>query len=318
MNKLTNSRFVPVILGIVLIFTIGMVVFADELLQLGAKGSRVIEVQSYLNQLKYLRLAPTGYYGKSTTEAVKSFQIEYGLSPDGKIGSNTLEVLREAVRSKNKTIDYIVLAQDTLALIAERFNITTAAIIARNNLPNTEVAAGQKLLIPIKEGHDLMSRGRPGGIQSIPWSIVDQLWKNGEVVRVIDVESGKSFLSRRYYGYYHADVEPLTKQDTQMMLAIYGGHWSWNRRAVVVQVRNLYIAGSMNGMPHGGEAIYDNGFRGQFCIHFLGSKVHKSGGTVDRIHQEMIEQAAVANLNNLLNIDRATPIENIIPNNRAN
>ena len=318
MNKLKNLSLVPVILGIALIFTIGMAVFADELLQLGAKGSHVIEVQSYLNQLKYLRPAPTGYYGKSTTEAVKSFQIEYGLNADGKVGSSTLEVLREAVRSKNKTIDYVVLVQDNLAAIAERFNTTMAAIIARNNLPNTEVAVGQKLLIPIKEGHDLVSRGRPGGIQSIPWSVVDQLWKNGEVVRVIDVESGKSFLSRRYYGYYHADVEPLTKQDTQMMLAIYGGHWSWNRRAVVVQVRNLYIAASMNGMPHGGEAIHDNGFRGQYCIHFLGSKVHKSGGNVDRLHQEMIERAAMADLTNLLNIDRAKPLENIIPNTRAN
>jgi hypothetical protein len=46
----------------------------------------------------------------------------------------------------------------------------------------------------------------------------------------------------------------------------------------------------MNGMPHGGQTIRGNNFRGQFCIHFLGSRVHRSG-KVDTSHQSMIEQA---------------------------
>lgn len=265
---------------------------ANGLLLSGSRGSRVVEVQKYLYQLNYLRTRPTGYYGKLTKEAVKAFQTEHNLAIDGVIGPITMNTLQEKISDQNKIVKYTVKPCEELEDIAVRYRTDVAVIMAANNLPDRKVVEGQELLISPGEnmGVNLNSRNRPGGIQAIPWSIVNQLWRNGEVARILDLETGKSFQAKRLYGYYHADVEPLTKEDTKIMKEIYGGKWSWDRRAVVAQIRNLYIAASINGMPHGGQSIYNNDFQGQFCAHFLGSRVHQSGG-VDQTHHAKIEQA---------------------------
>lgn len=267
----------------------------DLLLQIGSKGIQVREVQNYLYQLKYLRKPPTGYYGQSTAEAVQSFQMEYHLNADGKVTKDTLEILQTAYRDRNEAIRYTVIAGDTLPEIAAKFNSSVAGIMVKNNLHNNQITEGQTLLIPTGSYRQIASRGGTRGIQEVPWSIVNKLWSVGEVIKVIDIQSGQSFQAKRYGGVYHADTEPLTKQDTQVMLEIYGGHWSWDRRAVIIECHNLYISASMNGMPHGGETIHNNGFRGQFCIHFLGSRVHQSG-RVDTTHQLMVEEALNADL----------------------
>jgi hypothetical protein len=82
----------------------------------------------------------------------------------------------------------------------------------------------------------------------------------------------------------------LTARDSQILLSIYGGRWSWERRAVAVQLRNQYFAASINGMPHGGSTIPENNFRGHFCVHFLDSRLHLNGRT-DPDHQNMIREA---------------------------
>jgi LysM repeat protein len=264
-------------------------------LQIGSKGNQVREVQNYLYQLKYLRTPPTGYYGIMTAEAVQSFQLEYHLKADGKVNEDTLEILQAAFKDRNEAVQYTVVAGDTLPDIAVKFNTSIAAIMVKNNLKNNNITEGQILLIPTGSQRQIASRGGTRGIHEVPWSIVNKLWSVGEVIKVIDIETGKSFQAKRYGGVYHADTEPLTKQDTQTMRKIYGGHWSWSRRAVIIQCHNLYISASMNGMPHGGETIHNNGFRGQFCIHFLGSRVHRSG-KVDSTHQLMVEEALKADL----------------------
>ena len=50
------------------------------------------------------------------------------------------------------------------------------------------------------------------------------------------------------------------------------------------------LAASMNCMPHGYDTIAGNDFKGQFCIHFIGSRTHSSS-KVDPDHQKCIEEA---------------------------
>jgi LysM repeat protein len=281
------------IIGVTLFLCAG--VWAEEvLLGAGARGNQVSTVQNYLQQLRYLKLSPTGYYGTATKEAVKSFQLEHGLTANGITDTNTYNALQQACAQKNSFTEYTVSPGETLLDVAARFNTSIAALMVKNKLSSNELSPGQKLLIPAvgTGARSNSSRSRFGIIQAVPWSIVDQLWKKGETGRIIDVATGKSFQVKRLYGYYHADIEPLTKYDTQILKEIYGGIWSWSRRAVIVQIHNLYIAASINGMPHGGRSIYDNNFPGQFCAHFLGSRVHK-GGKVDPDHQSMIEKASL-------------------------
>lgn len=141
-----------------------------------------------------------------------------------------------------------------------------------------------------KEKPEVYKRANSFG-QPLPWSEVALVFPRYTVGVVEDLETGKSFAVERRGGTYHADVQPVTAKDSQVFREIFGGSGTWKRRAIIVEVGMQRIAASMNGMPHGSGKIQGNNFTGHFCIHFLGSKVHKSG-KVDFAHQMMIWKAA--------------------------
>lgn len=125
----------------------------------------------------------------------------------------------------------------------------------------------------------------------LSWDEVDIIFQRYTNATVVDVDTGLSFRVQRRGGTYHADVQPLTANDSAIMKAIYNGQWSWRRKAVVVEVAGRKIAASMNGMPHGNGAIRGNNFKGHFCIHFRDSKVHQSG-MENLAHQMMVWKSA--------------------------
>ncbi|HML45320.1 MAG TPA: peptidoglycan-binding protein [Clostridia bacterium] len=119
-------------------------------------------------------------------------------------------------------------------------------------------------------------------------------WKGGNTAfprfstaKVVDVATGLSFTVWRYGGDSHYDVEPFTAQDTATLKTIYNGERSWDRRAVWVVLDGRVVAGSMNGMPHDGYRIAENGFGGHFCIHLFHSRVHVSD-TECPLHQAAV------------------------------
>ncbi|MCL1795294.1 MAG: peptidoglycan-binding protein [Clostridia bacterium] len=113
----------------------------------------------------------------------------------------------------------------------------------------------------------------------------------GAFFEIKDVRTGIKFRAHHLYGSSHLDAEPATRDDTAKMLQMYGGSWSWNRRAVLLRYNGRVLAASMNGMPHGESSISGNNFDGQFCIHFLNSKTHGSS-KVDPDHQARVNEAA--------------------------
>lgn len=150
----------------------------------------------------------------------------------------------------------------------------------------------------------------------VPWfGNAEKIFSMGTNAKVIDVDTGLSFNIRRSYGYNHADCETLTAADTAAMKKIYGGQWSWVRRAIIVVVGNKRMAASMAGMPHAGreelpadtwvndwrtegygpgynlDRIKGNNMSGHFDIHFLNSKTHGTD-RVDEAHQAMVKKAA--------------------------
>ena len=127
--------------------------------------------------------------------------------------------------------------------------------------------------------------------ERLTWEQVRPLFPVGGTAEVRDLETGLTFRVHRHRGDAHADVEPLTVEDARTLKRIYGGEWSWKRRAVVVTLGERRVAGSMNGMPHGWGDIFDNEFPGHSCIHFWQSRVH---GTwrIDPGHQLMVHKAA--------------------------
>ena len=126
-------------------------------------------------------------------------------------------------------------------------------------------------------------------VEILPWEQVNEIIPNQSYFTIIDVESGLSFKVQRRAGSKHADVQPVTDKDTKIMKAIYGGKWSWDRRAILVLIHDQLISASMNGMPHGAGALKNN-FPGHFCVHFYGSTTHKTP-TPDLAHKIMILKA---------------------------
>jgi peptidoglycan hydrolase-like protein with peptidoglycan-binding domain len=162
------------------------------------------------------------------------------------------------------------------------------------------------------------SRGSSSGRSSaIPWyGEAENIFSIGTIAIITDIATGKSFKAQRTYGYNHSDTEPLTLEDTNVLKEIYGGSWSWDRRAIIVQIDDYKIAASMAGMPHAGrddkptnalvsnrsggygygtnlDTINGNGMDGHFDIHFYNSRTHGTN-KVDANHQAKIQEAARA------------------------
>lgn len=198
---------------------------------------------------------------------------------------------------------YVVKEGDTLESIAEDFGVTVEEILEENGFSSdVELTVGQEIKIPEgitedveeepeKEPSDADTKG-----EYLDWfKEVQYIYEKGDIATVTDVETGKSFKVKRLYGKNHADSEPLTAEDTKIMKELYGGKWSWNRRAIILTIEHngveRKIAASMNGMPHGGKSIKNNNFGGHFCIHFKNSRTH-SGSRLDKDHQNAVKKAA--------------------------
>lgn len=143
-------------------------------------------------------------------------------------------------------------------------------------------AVPEEILLPVP---DRIEYGQP-----LTWKEVEQMFPKFTTAVLVDLETGRKLEVQRRGGLYHADIQPLSARDTRVMREIYE-QWSWKRRAIVAEIGLYRVAASMNGMPHGSGKIQGNDFKGHFCLHFLGSRVHKSG-QVDRAHQMMIWKAA--------------------------
>lgn len=128
-------------------------------------------------------------------------------------------------------------------------------------------------------------------VEKLNWfSVVNSLFEKFTDARVVDVETKKEYKVRRVGGYNHADVEALTTKDTATFKSLYNGTWSWTRRAVWVQVGKIWIAASINGMPHSYSYISDNNEDGHTCIHFYMSRTHGSDN-LDPAHQNAVNTA---------------------------
>jgi hypothetical protein len=127
-------------------------------------------------------------------------------------------------------------------------------------------------------------------IEMLSWKDVNKLLPKYSTFIVMDVETGKQFQVQRRAGSHHADVQPLSAKDTKIMKSIYGGKWSWKRRAIIIIHKDQWVAASMHGMPHGAGALKNN-FPGHFCIHFYGSTTHKTN-SMDLAHMLMIYKSA--------------------------
>ncbi len=243
-------------------------------LKKGSSGSEVKIVQETLKELGYFTYSKaTGYYGSITASAVKKFQRDHGLAPDGVVGKYTRSVLYGNEEKETST-----------TVSAKSFSIQES------------------------------SEADPDKTGALDWyKTVQYVFDRGDVAEITDVVTGRTFYMKRTFGTNHADVEPLTREDANIIKDIWGG-WTWTRRAVVVKVNGYILAGSLSAMPHAGkdsqpavkyisgrsggygwgknlDAVKNNGTNGVMDLHFKNSRTHNTN-SVKKAHQDMVKKAA--------------------------
>ncbi|HHU86621.1 MAG TPA: LysM peptidoglycan-binding domain-containing protein [Peptococcaceae bacterium] len=199
--------------------------------------------------------------------------------------------------------EYTVVHGDCLWTIAIKFGTSIEAIKSVNSLSSDTLFAGQKLKIPganyqpVSRG--AVSRPAPQTASSqkgelVSWALINDIFPIGATATLRDVRTGREFQIYHLFGTNHADCEPLTASDSQVMKECFGGQWSWDRRPGLLLIDGRAIACSMAGMPHGtSQNIYGNDFDGHFDLHFLNSRTHGTN-RVDPGHQVAIQEAAAS------------------------
>lgn len=231
-------------------------------IQLFDSGDNVVLMQLRLQELGYYHYKVTGYFANFTKQALMDFQHENGITADGLAGQGTLTALF-GNDAKKKPIEPRVTPKPT------------------------PKPTGKATAKPTKYG------------QYLDWfTQVNSMWKMNMHCKVVDLDTGISYIMVRVGGGNHADVAPATKADTAKFLQTYHGTWSWDRRAVVVYIGGTAVAGSTNGRPHGSTGIKGNGMLdlddgsvGQVCIHFKNSRGHHHN-VIDPAHQYEVKRAA--------------------------
>jgi peptidoglycan hydrolase-like protein with peptidoglycan-binding domain len=305
---------------------------AGQVLKIGMAGGEVSQLQRNLQTLGYFELSPTGYFGKVTEQSLKRFQRESRLYEDGIYGMKTREEISARLNRNISTLRLgsrggaVIRLQEKLkefgyfnfSITGYYGSITQTAVkgFQRDKGITVDGIAGKRTLEILYQGVNTnSSRGSSLTGDLVAWfNEASNIFYLGADAVVTDLKTGKSFHAKRTGGYNHADTETLTKKDTDILIEIYGGGWSWERRAVVVAIGDRRIAASMTGMPHAGrddlparqfvhnrsggygsginyDSIKGNGMDGHFDIHFLNSRTHGTN-RVDEMHSRMVLKAA--------------------------
>jgi len=125
------------------------------------------------------------------------------------------------------------------------------------------------------------------------WDEINSLFKVGDKVTVTDFNSGKKFEVIRTGGDNHAHVVPATQSDYNTFLKCFGGEYTWEKRAMLVEIGGTLYAASLFGMPNADKT--DVSFMdGSLCLFFNGS-TSDIASIPDAEHNSNIEKAAGSN-----------------------
>ncbi|WP_026476663.1 LysM peptidoglycan-binding domain-containing protein [Alkaliphilus transvaalensis] len=180
---------------------------------------------------------------------------------------------------------------DDLWNLSIKYGIPFAELKQVNGLTdNSVLRIGQKLTIPVYQVPVKPTPGPRFGELLDWWTEAQYVVPIGKIFTIIDFQTGRSWQAKRTIGANHADTEPLTARDANIMKEVWGGNFSWATRAVIVEVDGRRIAASASSLPHDIQYITNNSFNGHFDLYFLNSTRHVDGRS-DANHQANVLRA---------------------------
>lgn len=197
-------------------------------------------------------------------------------------------------------VTYIVQPGDTAQSISKKFGVPAADILKYNYMtPNEWFYVGDKIAISgyAPRQYTVTKWESPSSAKVgklVDWFLEGQyIIKRGDVFLVRDYITGKQFHVKMMGGYNHADVEPLTANDTAIMRSVFNNRWTWTPRAVVLFKDGINIAASLSGQPHSADTITNNNVTGHFDLYLHNSKSHSQSTSTSYMaqHQQMVLRA---------------------------
>jgi len=278
-------------------------------LKSGDQGDDVSALQAKLIELKYVclvtgiydemtreavthfqkqnALTQDGIFGSQSARVLMSTAARTGDSPP--LSYTTLRI--DNTDGADKAIT--AMQQALLALgyplsVNGRFDIPTHQAVVgfqqRNGLPITGVASPltQSALYapgakgfgtPVAELGEAEGKGEGPSVSQVKllhwFNDVKKSASGGQQATVYHPSSGISFAIRFYSMGNHADSEPASWRDTQLMNRAFGTP-SWNINIVYVKLPDgRWTLAAMHNRPHLTGAVSENGFGGHLCVHFL-------------------------------------------------
>lgn len=202
-------------------------------LRIGDSGSPVRSMQQRLIDLKYLAGGADGIFGPSTFLALQAFQTNNKLQSDGIAGKLTLAKL-----------------SDSKAIAATGLNDPKPSVPSTPSFPAFTAPRASEVRLGNWES-EVRSR-----LRSMP-NVIIYDFMTGAHYNITVFSLGK-----------HADGEPPTKQDTQIMEKNLGyNNWTPRPVWVIFSDGRVYMASTHS---HGHEVDHNsnNGLTGHICIHF--------------------------------------------------
>ena len=118
-----------------------------KILEYGCKGPRVSFLQLALNRAGAGPVAADGIYGHDTAEAVRRFQRQAGIHPDGCLGRRTHQALHPYFTGY---VTHRVCRGDTLYGIARKYHTSLRGLEAANHVTNAmHLRVGDLLTVPL-------------------------------------------------------------------------------------------------------------------------------------------------------------------------
>lgn len=212
-----------------------------KLIKQGDTGPYVQMLQLALSRSGYYGGELDGIFGDSTLAAVQRFQSSMGLTADGIVGNLTWERLAPYLRG---FFVYTVKAGDTLYALAQRFNISDAALERAN--PDTDpqkLRIGQKLTIPypfalvptnISYTYDLVSFIIDGIVARYPFITRGEIGKSVMGKSLYSLQIGEGEKEVFYNASHHAN--------------------EWITTPLVLKFAERYADAVANGQNIGGQS----------------------------------------------------------------